>query len=338
MKTISDLSYPIYIEDKDHKNFQTIFKNHVTHSRAFVVSDEHVWQLFSKQLKLMFGNVNIINCQIPAGETSKSLETFENTIETLIDKGIKRDDVLVAFGGGVVGDLVGYIASSLYRGIDFIQIPTTVIAQVDSSIGSKVGINLTKGKNLLGAFKDPLFVYTYVPFLSHLPEREFNNGMAEVIKAGAIMDPTILDDVLHNSFNVDVLIKAIQVKVEIVKQDKFESNLRMILNFGHTLGHAIEKANNYDVIKHGEAVSLGMQYALKLGEKMNITIPNASKKVLEALNKFQLLNHSIGSMKEYISYMKVDKKQREKGLEFVFIIEPGKAFIKTLKVDDLYVD
>lgn len=338
MKTISDLSYPIYIEDKNLKNFQTIFKKHVTHSRAFIVSDEHVWQLFANQIKLMFEDVDLIDCLIPVGENSKSLITFEKTIETLIDKGIKRDDVLIAFGGGVVGDLVGYIASSLYRGIDFVQIPTTVIAQVDSSIGSKVGINLTKGKNLVGAFKDPLFVYTYIPFLRNLPEREFNNGMAEVIKAGVIMDPSILDDLLHKPFDMDILIKAIQVKVSIVNQDKFESNLRMILNFGHTLGHAIEKANNYDIIKHGEAVSLGMQYALILGEKMNVTSPNATSKVLEVLKRFNLLKHNFESIDAYLPYMKVDKKQREKGLEFVFIKELGHAVIKTLKVDDLYVD
>ena len=338
MKTISNLSYPIYIEDKDHKNFQTIFKHHVKQSRAFIVSDEHVWQLFSEQLNLMFNDIELIDCQIPVGETSKSIEVFKSTIDTLIDKGIKRDDVMIAFGGGVVGDLVGYIASSLYRGIDFIQIPTTVIAQVDSSIGSKVGINLTKGKNLLGAFKDPLFVYTYIPFLSHLPEREFNNGIAEVIKAGAIFEPTIIEDLLRKPFDMDVLIKAIQVKVHIVKQDKFESNLRMILNFGHTLGHAIEKANNFDSIKHGEAVSLGIRYALQLGEKMNITSPKASSKVIEVLNKFHLLNQIIEPMNTYIPYMKVDKKQRENGLEFVFIKELGHAVIKTLKVDDLYVD
>lgn len=338
MKTIFDLAYPIYIESLDIKTFQTIFKKHVKRSRAFIVSDEHVWTLYSNERNNMFGDIEILDVQINVGETSKSINTYTSTTEKLIEKGIQRDDVLIAFGGGVVGDLVGFIAASLYRGIDFIQIPTSVIAQVDSSIGSKVGINLSKGKNLIGAFKDPLFVYTYTPFLKTLSEREFNNGIAEVIKAGAIMNPTILDDLLNRSFDDNTLMKAIQVKVDIVKQDQFESNVRMILNFGHTLGHAIEKANNYETIKHGEAISIGMKYALELGEKMNITSKDTTQKVLEVLNTYKLLNQSIGDIKTYIQYMRVDKKQREQGLQFIFLKDLGHAVVKTLKEEDLYVD
>ena len=336
MRTIHKLSYPIYIEEHQYTTFQDVFKKHVNQTRVFVITDTNVWLKHKDMFIEMVSGLDMEVIELEPGEGSKSFEVFQSTIERLIEKEIKRDDVLIAFGGGVIGDLTGYIASSLFRGISLIHIPTTVIAQVDSSIGSKTGINTALGKNLVGAFKDPLFVYTFVPFLTSLSEREFNNGMAEVIKAGAIYEATIIEDLLKKPFDVDVLYKAINVKVDVVSQDKYESQLRMILNFGHTLGHAIEKANQFKNIKHGEAISLGMKYALDLGEKLGITNPDASKKVIDVLNKYQLLDRKAESIHMYLPFIKVDKKQRNDGLHFIFIESLGKASIKRIKEEDLY--
>jgi len=338
LKAIRDLSYPIYIEQDNVKTFQEVFSNHVNQSRAFVVTDDNVWTLHRQVFMEMTSNLLIETIVVKPGEQSKSFEVFESLIQTLINKQIKRDDVIIAFGGGVIGDLAGFVAASLFRGISLIHIPTTVLAQVDSSIGSKVGINVSSGKNLVGAFKDPVFVYTFMPFLNTLTTREFNNGMAEVIKAGAIYDGSIIDDLQQKSFDMSILVKAIMVKVNVVKKDKYEHELRMILNFGHTLGHAIEKAHNYDVIKHGEAISLGMKYALLLGEKYGITDASTTKTLLSLFDKYNLLNHTLNDINSYIEFMKVDKKQRQDGLKFVFIESIGKAVIRRLKEEDLYVN
>lgn len=336
MRTIHKLSYPIYIEEHQYSTFKDVFKNHVDQTRVFVITDENVWLQHEDMFKEMVFGLDVEVIVLKAGERSKSFEVFQSTIESLIEKEIKRDDVLIAFGGGVIGDLAGYIAASLFRGISLIHIPTTVIAQVDSSIGSKTGINTTLGKNLVGAFKDPLFVYTYMPFLTSLSDREFNNGMAEVIKAGAIYDASIIEDLLRKPFDVEVLCKAIHVKVDVVSRDQYESQLRMILNFGHTMGHAIEKANQFKNIKHGEAISLGMKYALDLGEKLGITDPEASKKVIDLLNMYHLLDQKVESINAYLPFIKVDKKQRKNGLHFIFIVSLGKASIKQIEEKDLY--
>lgn len=337
MKIIHELTYPVYVEMDTIQSFKDIFLKHVTQTRAFVVTDEHVWKSHKDTFLMMTSFIEVEVIILTPGEKTKSINVFESTLEVLIQKGMKRDDILIAFGGGVIGDLTGYIASSVFRGVDIIHIPTTLIAQVDSSIGSKVGINLKSGKNLVGAFKDPLFVYTYTPFLNTLDTREFNNGMAEVIKAGAIYDETIIHDLIHGDFNEKVLLKAIQVKIDIVSKDKYEDQLRMILNFGHTLGHAIEKAHMYETIKHGEAISIGMKYALSLGESLGITHPDASKKVMILLEKYRLLTPLIKDVKHYIPWMKVDKKQRKDGLNFIFIKTLGNALIKRLDDEALYV-
>jgi 3-dehydroquinate synthase len=251
---------------------------------------------------------------------------------------MKKTDGIIGLGGGVVGDLSGFVAATIFRGVPYIAIPTTLLAQVDSSIGSKVGINTSLGKNLLGAFKDPLFVFIYPGFLKTLSTRELNNGLAEVIKAGFIQDATILSDLESNVDLNNVIYKAVKVKVAVVLNDPLERHERKTLNFGHTLGHAIEKGFLYEGIKHGEAISHGMIFALKLGIKLHITSNETLDYALTLLNKYHLLDIQIGSYETYLNDVIYDKKSDVKGIDFILITKPGNVLIKHIPYGELNVD
>lgn len=338
MKTINELSYPIHIEDSKLNNLPKLLKKYTYKNRVYVVSDLNVWNIHSKNLLDSLRNFDVVVTLIEAGEKSKGLDGFNELTKSLIEKGILREDLLVAFGGGVVGDLVGFVASTLYRGIKFVNIPTTVLSQVDSSIGSKVGINFHEGKNILGSFKDPKFVYVFLPYLETLSKREFNNGMAEVIKIGLISDKTLLEDILLELDTKVFVEKAIKNKIKFILEDKFENNKRKLLNFGHTLGHAIESMNKYENIKHGEAISHGIIYAIKLGIKEKISDVKMLDYVYDILNRFELLNIKIGEYKEYFKYFKRDKKQIKEGIQFIFLKSIENPKVKVMRGKDLNVD
>ncbi|MEO0454256.1 MAG: 3-dehydroquinate synthase [Verrucomicrobiota bacterium] len=202
-----------------------------------------------------------LECLVPAGETSKSVQRFSACLSQMAGEAFSRSSLLVALGGGVVGDLGGFLAASYLRGIDFIQVPTTLLAMVDSSVGGKTGINLPEGKNLVGAFYQPQAVFADLSSLSSLSPREFSAGMAEVIKYGLIRDPELLSLCAHPKEMelATIITRCVQIKADVVAEDEKEtSGLRAILNFGHTLGHAIEQTSGYGKLLHGEAVSLGM--------------------------------------------------------------------------------
>ncbi len=326
--TLHDLNYDITIEQRD---FSPLFERLKSYQKVFVVTDHHVYDLHHNVFHTLKDRFDTYIHVIQPGETSKSIQMYETICHAFLSHNIKRDDVILAIGGGVVGDLTGFVAATLLRGIAFIQVPTTLLAMVDSSVGSKVGINTIHGKNLIGQFYDPTYVFIRLDFLSTLSKRELHNGYAEIIKAGLIGDPLLFNALKDMHHNIkEVISKALQVKINIVKKDPFEKHERMFLNFGHTLGHAIEKEMGYQSIKHGEAISHGMVYAIEKGIECHITPNSLKQEVIEVLNLYGLLDMNIQKVESYEVAMQLDKKQRKDGLKFVLLQDIGQPIIHTL--------
>ena len=241
-------------------------------SQYAVISDSNVWELYGKRMTecLRESELNFKVITFPAGEAFKSRETKAYIEDKMLAAQLGRDCVIIAFGGGVTGDLAGFVAATYNRGIPYVQIPTSLLAQVDSSVGGKVAINVPLGKNLVGAFHQPKAVYINVNFLSTLPKRHIRTGLAETIKHAVLCDEKMftlleqeLDAILNledKSMLIDMVTKSLKVKIKVVETDEYETNWRKILNYGHTVGHAIEKIMNFQM-SHGEAVSIGMNVA-----------------------------------------------------------------------------
>ena len=264
---------------------------------------------------------------IPAGESEKNLHRFSDVIEWLAEQGVSRGSTIIAVGGGVIGDLVGYVASSYMRGIGFIQVPTTLLAQVDSSVGGKVGVDLPQGKNLVGAFHPPSAVYVAASFLKTLDERQIANGMAEVWKYGFIMDASFVSDLQAARLPIEEVVhRCIQHKKFVVENDEYERNgLRATLNYGHTVGHALEQVTDYSVYLHGEAISVGMVIEAKLGESLGITTKGTARIVAECLSAQGLPTTAaeLSNIDAMIQAMKRDKKASEGKLAFSLLTEIG---------------
>lgn len=301
----------------------------------FVITDHHVYQLYHEKFSAVLNDFLIQYVVIEPGEKSKSLKTYQNVIDTLIEKGIKRSHLLVGFGGGVVGDLTGFVAATLYRGIPYIHVPTSLLAMVDSSIGGKVGIDLPQGKNLIGAFNNPIMVFIDTDFLKTLPQRDYRNGLAEMIKAGLIGDKKLYHALLEKEeVGETEIAQAIHVKRELVLSDPYDQKERMLLNFGHTFGHAIEKKHHYETYLHGEAVSYGMLIALEVGIQLGETKQELYDEVKALLIKRKLVCEPLLAMEDYKDAIVHDKKFLSDGLHFIVVTRPGDAKIVTLKMED----
>jgi 3-dehydroquinate synthase len=303
-------------------------------SRCAVITDSHVAPLYADVVtrSLERGGFKPLVIAVAAGEESKSMATAESICDRMIAEGLDRGAFVVALGGGVVGDLAGFVASIYYRGIPYVQIPTTVVAQVDSAIGGKTGVNAREGKNLIGSFHQPIQVITDPAVLASLPEREFNEGIAEIIKHAVIRDAPMLHD-LSGAIVSDLpalIARNQQIKAQIVSEDEFEKlGLRGLLNFGHTIGHAIENAAGYGCYLHGEAVSLGISAALDLSvAKADLPIDQAQK-VRAALSAFDLpiqLSEKVSS-EDLMNALRKDKKFEEGSIRFVLTRKLGSAFV-----------
>lgn len=271
-----------------------IAKQNISFSKIAIISDETVAAHHAETLLTSFGDNRPSLHLIPAGEASKSLNHVEMICREMIRAQHDRRSLIIALGGGVVGDLAGFVASIFYRGIPFVQIPTTIVAQVDSSVGGKTGVNVAEGKNLLGAFHQPKLVIVDPETLRTLPDREFHEGFAEAIKHAAIRDGAMLSDLLaidpeKREVPSDLLARNIAIKARIVEADEFETkDIRALLNFGHTIGHGIEAALPYGEMLHGEAIALGIRAALILSEKHSGLAPEKSEKILSLLRHFHL--------------------------------------------------
>ncbi|MEI7577657.1 MAG: 3-dehydroquinate synthase [Armatimonadota bacterium] len=272
---------------------------------------------------------------IPAGESSKNLKQYERLLAELATRQAKRKTALVAVGGGVIGDLAGFAAATYMRGIPFIQVPTTLLAMVDSSVGGKVGIDTEFGKNLVGAFYPADKVYVDTTWLESLPNRQWQSGMAEVLKYGFIMDPELASSLseqpLYNHLDhrtLTMISKCIQHKKQVVEADEFETTgYRAILNFGHTVGHAIEKLTNYDIYTHGEAISVGMVIETKIGEKLGICDSGLSQRIEKDLRAHGLPTNAgtTQDVENIIQSMRGDKKSMRGELSMSLITNIGEC-------------
>jgi 3-dehydroquinate synthase len=301
---------------------------------AVVVTDSNVSPLYANRLarSLHLGGFQAAILEIPAGEQSKNPQVLAELWEQMMDLGLTRSDAVIALGGGVVGDLAGFAAATILRGVDFVQIPTTLLAQVDSSVGGKVAVDLEAGKNLAGAFYQPKMVLMDPECLKTLPDRVFSDGMAEVIKYGCIWDEKLFDrlDALGSRQGVmdhiqEIVLGCCDIKRQVVEQDETEAGLRMILNFGHTLGHVYEKAYNYETYTHGEAVAAGMVIAAQLGEKLGITPAGTDRKIAQVLEKFRLPTHIDASKADYQTTLTHDKKSDGGDISFIALEKIGKV-------------
>lgn len=317
--------------------FQEHIKAVYRHKQLFVVTDETVFSLYQHKVKEALCDFDVSFTVIPPGEKSKSYTIYLDVISDLIKKGLKRDHMIVALGGGVVGDLSGFVAATLYRGVPFIQIPTTLLAMVDSSIGGKTGIDLPEGKNLVGSFYPPKAVLVDMQFLDTLSQEEYRNGMAEVIKAGLIGNQGLYVQVRRPiKLEADQLKAAIDVKKRVVDIDPFDKKERMYLNFGHSFGHAIERYFNYEKYKHGEAISYGMLFAIELGISMDMTPSELYDEVKGTLLSWELVHEPLLDKKRFIEGLKSDKKYTADGYHFILLEAIGKPVIQKMKMDDFY--
>jgi 3-dehydroquinate synthase len=303
--------------------------------RAAIISDENVARLHAGTLvrSLAAGGFQSTLHTVPAGEASKSMSQTEGLCREMIRAGHDRKSVIVALGGGVVGDLAGFVAAIFYRGLPFVQIPTTIVAQVDSSVGGKTGVNVTEGKNLLGYFHQPRLVLVDPETLRTLPDREFHEGFAEAIKHAAIRDAAMLDelaalDPTDRDVPADLIARNIAIKARVVEADEHETRgIRALLNFGHTIGHGIEAAVPYGEMLHGEAISLGMRAALFLSERRAGLAPEAAAKITMLLERFHLplvLPAAIAT-RTVMEKLARDKKFAAGAIRYVVLDAPGSA-------------
>lgn len=303
-------------------------------SRLFVVTDSHVGPIYLEQLEEQIKGAGfcVSTCTVPAGESSKSPEQLAVLWEQMMAAGLTRSDAVVALGGGVVGDLAGFAAATVLRGVDFVQIPTTLLAQVDSSVGGKVAVDLRAGKNLAGAFWQPKLVLMDPDVLDTLPDAVFADGMAEVIKYGCIQDAAFFDFLARRSSRMEimaeiehVLYTCCDLKRNVVVEDERDTGARMILNFGHTLGHAYELAGDYRTWTHGQAVAAGMVRAAELGERLGLTPAGTAERVRALTGAFGLPGAIPCTAEEYTAAVGLDKKGSGEEISVILLEEMGKA-------------
>lgn len=310
-------------------------------ARICVITDSNVagYYLDGLEQQLSILNKPVFHHIIPAGEEYKNLETVSLIYDTLSNHQFGRDDMIIALGGGVTGDIAGFAAATFLRGIKhLVQIPTTLLAQVDSSVGGKTGVDLPQGKNLVGAFRQPDLVLIDPEVLDTLPERVFKAGMAEVIKYGCISDPELLEMVTKEDYKIriiELIESCVRIKIKVVEEDETEEGIRRILNFGHTIGHSVEKLGNFTELSHGEAVSIGMVAAVKIGKGLGITGESCVDRLTEILQGFSLPTEIPRSVEDVYEALLSDKKKQGDSIHFVFIEDFGKAMIKKIAVTEL---
>jgi len=307
---------------------------------AVVISDGNVSRLYGDRVREISkaAGFAVNSFVVPPGEESKSINTAMDIYNFLIKKRVERDDILIALGGGMIGDLAGFVAATYLRGIPWAQVPTSLVAMVDASIGGKVAVNHHEGKNLIGAFYQPNFVLADTQTLATLPKRELTSGWAEVVKYGMILDKEFFEFLESNAGRLmkleqDVVSKAIirsaSLKAQVVSQDEKERGQRIILNYGHTIAHGLEAATRYSHFLHGEAVAIGMMGAAKLSQKSGILPPDVVKRQQSLLQKFGLpTSFSSTGLAEIAEAMEVDKKTRAKKIRWVLLEDIGKTAIR----------
>ncbi len=339
--------YPIYVE-KDYSGLSKVFQDlNLASGKILILTDTNIGIHYAKEVEEIANRyvATVKTMTIPAGEAYKNLDTVYQIYQTLIEHKFDRNDVLVALGGGVIGDMTGFTAATYLRGIRFIQLPTTLLSMVDSSIGGKTGVDFQSYKNMVGAFYQPQAVYMNLSTLQTLPDREFCSGFGEIIKHGLIKDKTYYnwlsehaDAILAKSPELleETIYCSLLVKKQVVENDPYEKGERALLNYGHTLGHAVEKLMNFSLL-HGECVSLGMVAAGYLSMSLGHITKEEYNSVLGVLEAFKLptsLPEGVLSAEEVVAATKNDKKMDSGKIKFILLESIGNAYINKELTDD----
>ncbi|HLD22440.1 MAG TPA: 3-dehydroquinate synthase [Sulfuricurvum sp.] len=314
LKRVIDDSYPIHIGSLPEINFE---------GKVVVLTNPKVAGLHLQTLLSRLSAKEVYVVTIPDGEQYKTLETIETILDRMFDHRLNRKSLLIAFGGGVIGDMGGFTASLYNRGIDFIQIPTTLLSQVDASVGGKTGVNNRYGKNLIGAFHQPRAVYIDPSFLKTLPSREFGAGVAEIVKMAVTFNAPFFEWLEHNDLRegdnlLYAIAKAVETKAGVVEEDEKEQGLRAALNYGHTFGHVIENETKYETYLHGESVAIGMVMANALACEAGLMTHEEAMRVKALLGRYELpLSYPIRDVEKFYETFFLDKKSADSAITFI---------------------
>ena len=343
MKTLNvkvGKGYNIFIEKGIISTCGKYIKEVSNAAKVCLVSDTNVYKIYGntveKQLKSE--GYEVLTYVFEAGEESKTTATVISIVEFMAKNGLTRSDLVVALGGGVCGDMAGFAAAIYLRGIDFVQIPTSLLAQVDSSVGGKTAVDLPQGKNLCGAFHQPILVLIDPDTLDTLTPHYFSDGMAEVIKTGCIKSASLFEKTeKQNAKDIidDIIFECVSIKAGVVERDEKEHGERALLNFGHTSGHAIEKLHNFTTVSHGEAVGIGMVMITKAGEANSITESGTCERIANVLKKYNLMTEDCNALQDIITCMNADKKRTADSINFVLLNKIGESFTQKIKNEDI---
>lgn len=328
-------SYPIYIQqgllDDVFNYIQPIYNG----EKIMIISDDQVYGYYGEKIESQLSQqYNVGHIIVPHGEQSKRFDILPELYRQLLSFQFTRTDLIIALGGGVIGDLAGFVASTFLRGVKFVQIPTSLLAQVDSSVGGKVAVDLPEGKNLVGAFKHPSLVLIDPFTLKTLEKRFINDGMGEVIKYGCIFDKDLFErleqyqsfDELYQDID-EIIYRCVDLKRDVVEKDLFDFGDRLALNFGHTLGHAIEQYYHYENYSHGEAVSIGMVQLTRIAEMKGLTESGTANRIQDVVTKYHLPSVAHLTTQDLKQAMALDKKNIHQKLSYVLLKEIGESYI-----------
>lgn len=344
---LKDRSYNIHIENGLLNKSGELIARLPVRKNITIITNSTIAPLYLDRLKtkLINAGFNVHEIILPDGENHKNLNTISNIYNELIKMDLDRNSSILALGGGVVGDMAGFAAATFFRGVPYIQIPTTLLSQVDSSVGGKTGVNLTGGKNLVGAFYQPKIVIIDPEVLKTLEVNELRAGIAEVIKYGVILDSKFfqyLESNIDKAFKLDymtithIIKTCCSIKANITSQDEKEKGIRSYLNFGHTIGHAVEALTHYNKFIHGEAVSIGMAAVSKISEYWQFTDRSNTDRLLTLLKRSGLPTELPAfTLNDYIVTMLKDKKRAEAGINMVLMKQIGEVFLKVKTEDEL---
>ncbi len=325
-------TYEIIIEKGIMQECGAYIKKVSSAKKVCVITDSNVAPLYLDRVvsDLEKEGYEVFSFIFKAGESSKTTAVIVEMVEFLAEKGLTRKDLVVALGGGVCGDMAGFAAAVYLRGIDFVQIPTTLLSQVDSSVGGKTGVDLPQGKNLCGAFHQPVLVLIDPLALHTLSDHYFSDGMGEVIKAGCIKSAQLFEKIENKDVkeNIEeIIFECVDIKRSVVERDEKEQGERALLNFGHTIGHGIEKLHNFSGVSHGEAVGIGMLMISEIGEKAGLTEKGTADRIKAVLEKYNMKTSDNHSAESIIEAMQSDKKRTLNGINFVMLKSIGNSFI-----------
>lgn len=330
---ISSRNYPIFINELERIKLD---------GKVAVITNETVAKLHLETFLKKIDAKDLYQVIIADGEQYKNLETIEFILNELFSFRLDRKSTLIAFGGGVIGDISGFCASIYERGINFIQVPTTLLSQVDASVGGKTGINNKFGKNLIGTFHQPIAVYCENSFLKTLPKREFNAGVAEIIKMATMFDSNFFSWLESNDLNTNeslsyAIMRSIEIKTKVVSLDEKEQGVRAVLNYGHTFAHVIENLSGYGTYLHGEAVSIGIVMANKLSVKLGLLSEHEAFRIEKLIEKFSLpTSYKIDNIDKFYDLFFLDKKSADSKIAFILANGIGKYMIKN-DIDENFV-